>query len=118
MGPISLRTSDVIRQRWKVTVAGALFGSAICLGLLYCPRVCDVTYFRNGCIPEPGLCGNWAGPPWCLQDLKIVVFDRVVVEGTLPEETGRSVIRIWRLRVMAVLVLVGGWFGVWVGMAR
>jgi hypothetical protein len=50
--------------------------------------------------------------------LKIVVFDRPVVQGTVPEETGMSLIRTWRIRVVTMLVLVGGTIGGLVGSHR
>jgi hypothetical protein len=118
MGVITQSAFDIARRRRTITVAGTVFGAAIALGALYCPRVFDVTYFRNGCGPSYGGCGNRDGPPWCLEDCKIVVFDRVVAEDTFPEEMGGALIRKWRLRVIAVLVLVGGGIGGVVGNLR
>ena len=118
MDPVSRPRTGWPRRRRTIAVAGTAFGAAIGLSLMYVPRVLDVTYYRNGGGPGGGWCGVRQGPPWCLQNLKIVAFDRPVVEGTFPEDEGRAIIRKWQLRVAAVFGLVGGLIGGLVGSHR
>lgn len=106
------------RRRLTITVAGVIFGSAICLCALYCPRVFDVEYRRNGCIPNGGWCGTRIGPPWCLEDCKIIVLDQVVGKGNFPEEEGLALIRKWQFRVITLLAVVGATIGGLVGRLR
>src|SRR3954471_17187557 len=47
MGPITRPASEISRRQWTITVAGAVFGAAIGLCVLYWPRAFDVSYFHN-----------------------------------------------------------------------
>jgi hypothetical protein len=120
MRPNSPPVANISRRRLRIAIAGTIFGAAIGGSLMYSPwffeAECniflgDVGWHSWDLVPEEQ-------KPFAREIYTIRAFGRHVHDGPVPLNTGRALVRLWQLRVIAVLGLVGGFLGASVGSLR